>query len=193
MSGPSPVIAFVDTETTGLDPSKEEVIDVHVELWNMGAREVVYSKRFFPCGPCDPDAARINGYTPVRWSELGAVGPLLASDAQEIGVALAKGDLLGGAATSFDRDMLQGAFRRVRVPWPKVSHRLVDVQSLAAPFLIAGKIQSVSLAALAYYFLGVGSVPHTAAGDIDLTIRVFEKLLDSYCGAIFAPEQGAAA
>jgi hypothetical protein len=192
-------IVFVDTETTGLERTvgaagADEVIDLHIELWELGRREVVYSKRFFPVGTCSEGAARVNGYSPDRWHQLGALGPFTAQDAQEVAIALTKGDMLAGAQIDFDRDMLQGMFHRVRVPWPgTVTRRLVELQALAAPLLIAGRIQSVSLLSLAQYFLDPNVVQeHTARGDVDLSIRVFEAIVGTYYASAFA-SQGAAA
>lgn len=184
-------IAFVDTETTGLEDS-DELIDVCVCVWDNGTQAPWFRRRFLPVGPVHPRAAAVNGYDPSTWATTeyapGKVpGYFTAADAEEIAAVLSLGDMLGGAATHFDVRMLKAAFARVRAPWPKsISHRLVDVHSLANPLLLAGKIKSVSLGELVAFF-GLGVVPHTAPGDVSLTMQVYERLLGMYWPAVSAP------
>ncbi len=180
-------IAFCDTETTGLpdnDPNHEP-IDVCVCIWDNGVQAPWYRKRFLPVGPCDPGAAKVNGYDPQTWALTeyapGKVpGFFTAADAEEIAAVLSLGEMIGGANTPFDIGILKAAFKRVRVPWPKsISYRVLDVHSLGNPLLVTGKVKSVSLSHLAEFF-GLGSVAHTAPGDVSLTMQVYERLLEMY-------------
>ncbi len=178
-------LAVFDTETTGLDTERDEIIDLCICIWDNGVQAPWYRKRFLPIGPCEPGAARVNGYDPATWGRTEYApgrlpGYFTAADADEIGAFLSQGEFLCGAATHFDVAMLKSAFKRVRVPWPAtISHRVVDVHSIAHPLLLAGKITSVSLGALAKHF-GLGDVPHTAPGDVTLTMQVYEKLIETY-------------
>lgn len=67
---------IVDVETTGLDPSFHDMIDLGVIYADLDGREL---ERFFirimPAHPerVDPGAARVNGFSVERWRELGAV------------------------------------------------------------------------------------------------------------------------
>ncbi len=181
-------IAFVDVETTGLDPERDEIIEVCVETWDSDHAGALagpsYASRFMPRGPCNPEAAKVNGFTPEKWA---GAPYFTAEHAEKIAAVLqytadVRG-FLGGAATAFDRAFLMKAFERVRVPFPAVSHRLVDVQSMALPLLLVGRIQGVSLQALQDVF-GLGAVEHTAVGDVHNTIKVFEGLAEMLCPAL---------
>jgi DNA polymerase-3 subunit epsilon len=175
-------IAFVDTETTGLDPERDEVIEVCVSLWDMGTSGPSFSSRFMPHGACGVEAAKVNGFSFELWSKTPAPY-FTAEHATKIGNLIAQAGVLGGAATAFDRAFLMKAFERVRVPWPSITHRLVDVQSLALPLVYAGKIEKPSLENIAAYF-NLGPVRHTAVDDCFQTIRVFEELLALFCPAV---------
>jgi DNA polymerase III epsilon subunit-like protein len=132
-----------------------------------------------PNGPVDAGAATVNGYKPETWGKLqektGApCKPFSWDDAREI-YGLLSGETVLGAATHFDVAFLREAFRRVRHPFPNISHRFVDVHSLAIPLVAAGKIERVSLECLCQFY-GLGSVEHSAASDVSKTITVFERL-----------------
>ena len=182
-------IAFVDVETTGLDPERDEIIEVCVETWDDGATAgPSYAERFMPRGECGEGAARVNGFTFEKW----AGSPFFTAEhAHKIAAVLEyvaqAGGCIGGAAVAFDRAFLTKAFERVRVPFPKISHRLIDVQSMAVPLLVTEQIRGVSLGDLQDYF-GLGAVEHTAVGDVHNTIKVFEGLLEVLCpGLMIAP------
>lgn len=182
-------IAFFDTETTGLDPAREEIIEIHVQLWDSAGAGVVTDATFYrlwlPQGPCHPGAAKVNGFTPEAWSARGAK-PMTATDIVELNSWLEhyQPDMFGGAATHFDVNMLNAAIDRVRMPRPRMSHRQLDVQSLASPLVVAGLVDGVSLEKLCK-FLGITNhAPHTAKGDCDATIEVYERLVGMYWPAL---------
>ncbi len=69
-------LAIVDVETTGLDPAFHEMIDIGAIYTDLDGNEL---GRFFvriqPPHPqrAEPGAVAVNGYSPTRWRELGAV------------------------------------------------------------------------------------------------------------------------
>lgn len=75
MSYPHPLIAL-DTETGGTLPSRHALLSIAATLW-LPNNELVwsYTRYILPAEGklIDPEAAAINGYTPERWAELGAV------------------------------------------------------------------------------------------------------------------------
>jgi len=66
----------IDTETGGLDASECALLSIAaVPSW--GARP--FSIAVLPNGVIEPTAAEVNGYTPERWAELGAVAEKVAA------------------------------------------------------------------------------------------------------------------
>lgn len=191
----------IDCETTGLDdyPLSHEVIEIAAQVWEDGERGPLYVKRFMPCGPVDAGAAKVNGFTPEKWGAVQeAAGvpcrPFSFDDAREI-YELAKNAEVEaplGANIAFDMRFLREAFRRVRHPFPPFkSHRTVDIQALAIPLVVAGKVPTASLQNLArFYGIDTGAA-HSAAGDVDMTIRVFERLVLDFLPAAQATNGGA--
>jgi DNA polymerase III alpha subunit (gram-positive type) len=179
-------IAFVDTETTGLNfglggdgSDSDQILEVCVKVWNDGAIERAFVQKYFAQGPLSEGAQRVNKYDAAAWQAGGAIY-WNANAAGVVAGLIAEADMLGGAATAFDRDVLKSSFRKVRAAYPEKTHRLLDVQSMAAPLILAGKISSPSLAKICEHFGIVNQAEHTAEGDVDATIQVFEKLAELY-------------
>lgn len=179
-------ISFVDVETSGLDAHglegpQDEIIEAAVVLWQDGQIVDQYSQRFMPLGGVSDHVARINGYDRNEWTKTGAQ-PFDDYHAHVIADKLAKGGIVGGANPTFDQQFLKAAFRKVRVPWPdktKLTHRLIDVQSLAIPLVVIGAIKNTSLHELCRFF-GLGEVQHSALSDALQAAKCFELLVDGY-------------
>lgn len=178
-------IAFTDLETSGLDAHglegpQDEIIEAAVVLWQDGEIKEQYCQRFLPAGGLEPHAAKINGYDADLWRQTATM--FTADDARCIGDKLAAGGIIGGANPTFDQQFLKAAFRKVRVPWPdktKLTHRLIDVQSLAIPLVVIGAIKNTSLQALCKFF-DLGDVKHSALSDAIQAAKCFELLVEGY-------------
>lgn len=168
-------IAFIDTETTGLT-EQDEIIDIHIAVWNDGEIITDYEAKFMPLGACHPGAQKVNGFDIIKWQ---GAPTFRESHAREIQAVLNQADMLGGCCVAFDKGMLERQFKRVRLDMKLTTHRTVDIQSLAVPLVYAGKIQTPSLHNLMTFF-GLGDCKHTARADNEATIAIFEKLVGAY-------------
>lgn len=178
------MIIFIDTETTGLDPDAGEIIEYTFAEWDAGVRGRVVTRKVRPVGPVPDSAARINGYTPEKWEEAGALpwgGADLDTLFSFIPSAVAgvkpKGIVrVGGHNTNFDLHFFGAQLRRQGWDLPlDHSHRIVDTMTAAAPLLDIGEVTSVTLVSLARYFGIDTSLAHSSAGDVEMTIRVYEE------------------
>lgn len=172
---------WLDCETTGLDPEQNEIISIclatHEAQPEGPPLPVVFAKYFLPIGPVSPEAARVNGYSPERWAELGAE-PWSLEDLRTI-KHMVEGKIPAGHNVAFDLGFLTSYFRRAGRDVPGWSHRKLDTQAMAMPLYLAGEIKSAALAACAEHF-GLGVQDHTSAGDVTMTIALFGKLCERF-------------
>lgn len=172
---------FLDTETTGLDPAVDRIVSYSLRAWSLqdGPGPAV-SALVLPVGVhVSPEVRAINGFDEATWIARGATH-FQESHAWQIAYHLTDGCILAGSNPQFDRRFLEAEFARIGWAFPKVSPRMIDTNSLAAPLLVIGHIRGTGLSSLCDYF----SIPtpnrHTAHGDVDASIEVFEALLAAY-------------
>ena len=102
-------LAFIDTETTGLDTSVHEVIEVAIVKEHPDGRVEKWQSRIQPKNieAAHPKALEVNGYTPEKWGE----APYLEHVAIDIATML-KGCVIVGHNVGFDLDFLQADFKK---------------------------------------------------------------------------------
>jgi len=169
-------LAFIDLETTGLDPSRHEILEIGVirvdgrTLADLDATDVrVHPRRL---EDADPEALRLNGYSARRWENatnlweaLDWVAPLLV------------GATLAGHNVGFDRAFLEVAWKATGGPPPDLDHHLLDTASLAWPLLVEGLVDSLSLITVCTA-LGIGlHDPHRALSDAERSLEIARRLL----------------
>jgi len=169
-------IAFVDVETTGLDPTRHEIIEIGVVVADPRTLETrgTFDVQVQPSRieDADPRALEVNGWSPEAWR-----------DAVPLDVALARveplleGALLAGHNVGFDRAFLDAAWRRLGVTPAEMDHHALDTATLAWPLLAAGLVESLSLAPVCEH-LGIDLVqPHRALADAYRSLEVARRLL----------------
>ncbi len=186
-------LVFPDTETTGLDRSSDEIIELAALRvdWPSWRVDGVYYRRFAPYGPVPPEAAAINGYTPEAWAGAERV---TTADLLEFRDFVA-GCRWIGSMPQFDFDFIERArMARGVDPFALASRRLWCVNSLASPLTFAGRVEKGGLDELCSV-LGIGdpgegagfataaggrTAPHTAMGDALRCVMVLRRLLSAY-------------
>jgi len=172
-------LAFIDCETTGLDPARHEILEIAVVRVTPTTLQSIAetSVRVRPTriADADPAAMAVNGYTPEVWADamtlhdaLAVVGPCL------------EGAILAGHNASFDRAFLASAWKRTGVPRPKVDHHVMDTACLAWPLLVSGEVDSLSLSALCKHFGIEHAEPHRALVDARASLELARRLLPSF-------------
>lgn len=190
-------LAFVDTETTGLDPDQHEIWEVGLilrEKHENGVREVPYHW-FLPVdlGRADPYALKIGRFH-ERYPTVGADG--LGSFAQAF-AKLTWGAHLVGNVVSFDEERLRELLR-ANGQCPGWHYHLIDVEPLVVGYLRglakeadeAGCLRSAAeyrrIAAPPYKSvelsraIGVeppGDYRHTALGDARWAMEMYDKVM----------------
>lgn len=183
-------ILFIDTETTGLDESSNQIISYCCQIWDSktgrGAKWLRYVQ---PTIPVPDEAAKINGYDPSKWAANNAV-PFDHSDADFLHSVIdydRGGMYVGGHGVDFDLRFIKAEFARLGYAPPKHHYQTIDTRPMAAPLLLAGEAGpgSMSLGKVAAFFGLDVSRAHTADGDVDLTIELWERLSGATLKGLF--------
>ena len=169
-------LAFIDLETTGLDPACHEILEIGViRVYGDTLKEVEHAEvRVRPgrIADADPDALRVNGYSPGAWKDAVAIEVALARVAP-----LLDGALLAGHNVWFDRAFLDAAWRRTDVAPPEMDHHVLDTVTLVWPLCAVGLVESLSLLPVCER-LGIDTdEPHRALADARRSLELARCLL----------------
>ncbi|ADO70451.1 3'-5' exonuclease [Stigmatella aurantiaca] len=168
-------LCFVDLETTGLDASRHEVLEVAVLRVDARSLKVLaeYEARVQPTRLADahPEALAVCGYSDEEWRDALSLEEVLATV-----TPLLAGTLVAGHNTSFDWGFLVEGYRRTALTLPSVDYHRLDTASLAWPLLATGEVESLSLNALARHFGIHRPTPHRAMADARCALEVARRL-----------------
>lgn len=137
------MLAFLDTETTGLEHGKDQVVEVAVILTQFDLTEIArYDKKIKPTIPVDPIAAGINGYNKEEWDrdgvEFSDFDLFLRKHIPFGSIAIPVGHNIG-----FDMGILRGwHFKNKFCPF---SYHQVDTVSLVTVLKTKGKLNTPNL------------------------------------------------
>ncbi len=174
---PKAIIAFVDLETTGLDPSRHDIVEIGVVRVDARTLEVLdeYETLVAPerLGDAELEALALNGFSTAAWEHAIPLRDALLATAP-----LLDGALIAGHNVGFDWAFLDAAFRRAGLALPNVDYHRLDTASLAWPLVALGELPSMSLDPLAK-LLGVQRPhPHRALADARCALEVARRLLE---------------
>jgi len=179
-------LAFVDVETGGIDPERCALLSVAVVKTDSSAEKVLatYAAKVIPYQGLEisREAAAVNGWTPESWAGAIAENAVLPNVANII-----QGCAWVGANPRFDIDFLTAAFKRwgrqISFGW----RYPIDTTNLAWPMLKAGLVTDCKLPTVARALGEEQKVPHTAVDDVDLTVRVYRRLMAGYIASVARP------
>ena len=180
-------LCFVDTETSGLDPHKHEILEIAaIRLrqptpesgkFEMPVEEGRIHYYVKPARPVDPLVAKINGYSPELWEKRGAVSLHVALGGL---LPILDDSRMAGQHPKFDFDFIKEGLDRLGWGWPwKCSYHLIDVASMAWPLVVHRLLPGVRQEGLVE-LLGLGKQTHGALDDVEQCVKVYIKLLEMY-------------
>jgi DNA polymerase III subunit epsilon len=178
-SKPIPDLVWADCETSHLNESQGEILEIAVVRTDARTLEEkgFLHKYIFPSMPLDPKAIEINGYSYEKWKSCGAV-PAFGSIVNDLNQLLVDATP-AGQNPGFDVRFIKEAYRREGTEMPRMDYHIVDLAVLAWPMQLAGLVPSVSLRYTAPFF-GLGEQTHTALEDIRQTIAAYKRLVGFY-------------
>ncbi len=176
------LFAFIDTETTGLDAERHELIEVAgvvvriTDPKNLDAYEVVeefeYKIKPERIGDADPVALKVNHYDPSNWGSAVSLKEAMTGVSTKT-----EGAVLVAHNVAFDSMFLERAFKATGVVNKMHYHRL-DTISMAYAVLHGNEdVDHLSLRALCNHFGIVQDVQHEAMADVRSTLELYKKLM----------------
>lgn len=179
-------LAFVDCETSGLRPNKNEIIEVAVIRTCPDGLTIKsgFVAKMLPTKSVDPDAAVVNGYNEDEWRASDNL--MLPQAVAEKISQITHGAHLVGHNVSFDEAFLlqllddQGLLRK----WTPWRYQKVCTQALSWPLLVQGVTESVSLASMCDA-LNIPPEPavHRALNGASTCRALYLKLIEKYLTA----------
>ncbi|MBI3184694.1 MAG: hypothetical protein HYZ28_21365 [Myxococcales bacterium] len=180
---PPRALAFLDVETTGLDPEVHALVEVaaiRVDARTLAVLDRIEARVIPPTdAPVTAEAARLNGYSPEAWADASPPAEVLPRLARVLG-----GSTLAGHNVAFDWAFVRAACRRAGLPPPAVDYHMVDTVSLAWPLFQRGEVASLSLRDLCPRFGVPNDGAHRAAADVERCLRVYAGLMEVWRSAL---------
>lgn len=172
---------FVDVETTGLDPTKHEIIEVSARRTSPDGETILgeYTAKIRPTNlaVAEPKALQINGYTEEGWAPEKCVDqPTVVTQLHR----LAQNCVLVGHNVSFDEGFLRALFAKsgLQPPW---GYHKVDTVALAWPLYVTKPdLEGVSLAKLAKYLELPMQPTHRAGADVAACHALYMLLMKKW-------------
>ena len=164
-------IIFFDLETTGIDITRDRIVEIcYIKVYPDG-REVEYCKRINPGMHIPEVASAVHGI----YDEDVKDCPQFKEVAREIANEFEGCDLAGFNSNRFDLPLLAEEFLRAQVDIDLTRHRAIDVQ------VIYHKLEQRTLSAAYKFYCGAELVnAHSALADTRATYEILQAQLDHY-------------
>ena len=165
-------IAFIDLETTGLNPLFDRIIELSALKVYPDASEEVKSVRVNPEMPISAGATRVHGIK----DEDVAGEPTFRQYAKNLLAFLDGCDLSGFNAIRFDLPMLRAEFARVGMQLD------LDNRSVVDPMVIFHQMEPRDLGAAYSKYCGktLDAAAHTSAGDVRAAMEILDAQVQYY-------------
>jgi ATP-dependent DNA helicase DinG len=111
-----PNFIALDTETTGLDPERDRIIEIAWATFENGALTTTHESLVFPARPLPPIVVRLTGITPG----LLARAPRFSAIVDDLLLAMSRADMVVAYNAAFDRAFLARELLRVGREMPDV-------------------------------------------------------------------------
>ena len=175
-------LAFIDTETTGLDVEKHEIIQIGCVLVNQEHASTAvnftvadeFEIKIKPERIEDAEmvALRINGYDPADW-----VFAYTLKEAMTLFAEKTEGAVMVGHNLPFDYAFLMKAFSTTGVPNKMHYHKLDTISVAFAKSKKRDDIDKFSLYHLCNIFGIENKKAHTALADARATYELYKRLM----------------
>lgn len=164
-------IVFFDLETTGINVSKDRIVEICVLKVMPDGTETVKTWRVNPTIPIPEGASKVHGI----YDKDVADEPTFAQLGVEISQFIDNSDLAGYNSNKFDVPLLVEEFLRADIDFDVKKRKLVDVQ-----VVFFKKEPRTLTAAYKFYCEKDLENAHTAEADVLATYEVLKSQIDKY-------------
>ena len=164
-------IVFFDLETTGVDTSKDRIVEISMIKIMPDGEEFVRTRKINPEMPIPPEAAAVHGITDEDVKDQ----PTFRQVAKSLAQFIQGCDFGGFNSNRFDLPVLVEEFLRVGVDVDLKRRKFVDVQNI-----FHKKEQRTLVAAYKFYCDKDLTDAHSAEADTRATYEVLCSQLDRY-------------
>ncbi len=168
-----------DVETTGTDKRRDQVIELCIQFGLDGPSR---TWRFRPTCPISPGAQAVHG---ISLDEL-VDAPVFAESAEEIAAIFAEAQVIVGYNLTFDIDMLNAEYERLRVAAAErgslpVAQLDTRGKTIVDPYRLWQQCEPRSLQHAHQRFVGQAfEAAHSASADVAATGRVLAGMLKTF-------------
>ncbi len=174
-------IAFFDLETTGINVSKDRIVEIAVIKIYPDGREETLEQRINPEMHIPVETSEIHGI----YDEDVKLMPTFREFASELAQFLGNADFAGYNSNRFDVPLLVEEFLRVDYDFDMKNRRLLDVQNI---FM---RMEQRTLSAAYKFYLNKDlKNAHSALADVTATYEVLKAQLDRYNKVEFTDRKG---
>ncbi len=166
----TPVCIF-DLETTGIDISKDRIVEISILRVEPGGAEKTYTRRINPGRPIPSRASEIHGITDEDVKD----APRFEEVAEEIYKFIEDAYLIGFNSNRFDLPMLVEELLRAGIEVDLKKNKTIDVQ------VIYHKKEPRNLSAAYKFYTGKDLInAHSAEQDVLATWEILKEQVDRY-------------
>ncbi len=164
-------LCFFDLETTGIDVSKDRIIEISVLKVYPDGKELTYTRRINPQMPISARAQEITGISDEDLKDC----PTFEEIAQEVADFMKDCDLAGFNSNKFDIPILMEEFLRAGINFDLSKRKFIDVQ-----VIFHKKEQRTLSAAYKFYCNKDLENAHSAEADTRATYEILLKQIERY-------------
>lgn len=164
-------IVFFDLETTGLDITKDRIIEISILKIYPDQKEETYTRRINPTIPISEVAKKITGITDEDVKDKPTFGEV----AKEVMKFIGNSDIAGYNSNRFDLPLLAEEFARCDIDFDIKNRNIIDVQ-----VIYHKKEQRTLSAAYKFYCNKDLENAHTAEADTRATYEVLLQQIEKY-------------
>jgi DNA polymerase-3 subunit epsilon len=165
-------IAFLDLESTGIDPATARIVDFAVVVLAVDGSRSEWHQRFNPGMPIPPDATAVHG---IADADVVNCPPFVKS-AKGIQTDLRGKDLAGYNLRGFDLPLLDEELRRCGLKLDLDDTRVIDCCGIFRK----KEPRKLEDAVRRYAPFFAGHHPHDASSDVLATVEVFQGQLAAH-------------